>query len=75
MTPAHTGDLKMQPLLTQDEAAELLRLSVRTVERLRVSGRGPKFLKAGKSVRYRECDLVAWVEARVVGSTSEKEKR
>jgi hypothetical protein len=39
----------MQPLLTQDEAAELLELSVRTIERLRVSGRGPKFLKAGNS--------------------------
>jgi len=63
----------MQPLLTQDEAAELLKLSIRTIERLRVAGTGPKFLKAGKSVRYRECDLVAWVEARVVGSTSQKE--
>ena len=63
----------MQALLTQDEAAELLKLSVRTIERFRVSGTGPKFLKAGKSVRYRECDLAAWVEARVVGSTSQKE--
>jgi hypothetical protein len=41
----------MQPLLTQNEAAELLKLSVRTVERLRVSGTGPKFLKIRNSVR------------------------
>jgi excisionase family DNA binding protein len=62
----------MQPLLTQDEAAELLKLSVRTVERLRVSGAGPKFLKIRNSVRYRQSDVEAWVVSRVVGSTSEQ---
>lgn len=62
----------MERLLTQAEAAKLLSLSERTLERLRVSGGGAKFVRLGKSVRYRECDLIAWVEARVVGSTSEK---
>ena len=61
----------MQPLLTQDEAAELLKLSVRTVERLRVTGSGPKFLKIRNSVRYRLSDVEAWIASRVVGSTSE----
>jgi excisionase family DNA binding protein len=59
-------------LLTQREAALSLRLSERTLERLRVSGGGPRFLKAGKVVRYREADLQAWIEARVRGSTSEQ---
>jgi excisionase family DNA binding protein len=62
----------MQPLLTQDEAAELLKLSVRTVERLRVSGRGPKFLKIFRSVRYRPADVEQWLASRVRGSTSEE---
>jgi excisionase family DNA binding protein len=62
----------MQPLLTQDEAAEFLKLSVRTVERLRVSGRGPKFLKIFRSVRYRPADVEAWLASRVRGSTSEE---
>jgi excisionase family DNA binding protein len=62
----------MQPLLTQDEAAELLKLSVRTVERLRVSGTGPKFLKIFRSVRYRPSDVEAWLASRVRGSTSEE---
>ena len=47
----------MQRLLTQAEAAEILRLSQRTLERFRVSGLGPRFIKAGHSVRYREADL------------------
>ena len=72
MTPAATGDTEMQPLLTQNEAAELLKLSVRTVERLRVTGTGPKFLKIRNSVRYRPADVEAWLASRTVRSTSEE---
>jgi excisionase family DNA binding protein len=57
-------------LLKQSEAAKLLRLSERTLERLRVSGAGPSFVKAGRSVRYRESDLAEWISRRTVGSTS-----
>jgi excisionase family DNA binding protein len=62
----------MQPLLTQDEAAELLKLSVRTIERLRVSGTGPKFVCLGRSIRYRLTDIEAFIASRIVGSTSER---
>jgi predicted DNA-binding transcriptional regulator AlpA len=61
----------MQPLLTQRQASALLCLSERTLERLRVAGTGPRFVRAGRSVRYREGDLEAWIASRVVGSTSE----
>jgi excisionase family DNA binding protein len=60
----------MVRLLTQRDAATLLRLSERTLERLRVSGGGPHFVKTGRLVRYREADLEAWIAARIVGSTS-----
>jgi len=58
-------------LLDQREAARLLRLSERTLERLRLQGGGPCFVKCGRSVRYREADLEQWIAQRVVGSTSE----
>jgi excisionase family DNA binding protein len=61
----------MLRLLTQKESAALLRLSERTLERLRLQGGGPVYVKAGRLVRYREADLEAWIAARVVGSTSE----
>ena len=64
----------MQPLLTQKQCAELLRLSERTLERLRVSGTGPKFVRMGRSVRYRQSDVEAWTASRVVGSTSEEKR-
>jgi predicted DNA-binding transcriptional regulator AlpA len=57
-------------LLDQREAAKLLRLSERTLERLRLQGGGPRYIKANRSVRYRQCDLEAWIDARVVSSTS-----
>jgi predicted DNA-binding transcriptional regulator AlpA len=61
----------MQPLLTQRQCAELLRLSERTLERCRVTGTGPKFLRIRHSVRYRQSDVEAWLASRIVGSTSE----
>jgi excisionase family DNA binding protein len=61
----------MVRLLTQSDAAKLLRLSERTLERLRLQGGGPPFVKAGRSVRYRESDLDAWIAARVVSNTSQ----
>jgi excisionase family DNA binding protein len=57
-------------LLDQREAAKLLRLSERTLERLRLTGGGPLYIKCGRSVRYRESDLESWIAARVVDSTS-----
>lgn len=61
----------MQSLLTQREAASVLRLSERTLERSRVTGSGPRFIRCGRSIRYRPDDLAAWIDARAVGSTSE----
>jgi predicted DNA-binding transcriptional regulator AlpA len=61
----------MNTLLTQREAASVLRCSERTLERLRLIGNGPRYIKATRRVLYRESDLEAWVASRVVGSTSE----
>ena len=58
-------------IFNTDEAAEYVRLSKPTLERYRVQGDGPRFAKFLGAVRYRRCDLDAWIESRVVGSTSE----
>jgi len=63
-------EVAMVRLLTQREAASALRLSERTLERLRLQGNGPMFVKAGRAVRYRESDIEAWINERVVSSTS-----
>jgi predicted DNA-binding transcriptional regulator AlpA len=58
-------------LLKQGEAASLLHLSERTLERFRVSGTGPKFVRLGRAIRYRLTDIEAFVESRCVASASE----
>jgi predicted DNA-binding transcriptional regulator AlpA len=58
-------------LLLQREVSALLRLSERTLERMRVTGSGPRFVKAGRRVAYRAADLDAWIAARVRQSTSD----
>jgi hypothetical protein len=61
----------MTPLVTEEDAAILLNVSTRTLQRWRVTGLGPKFVKAGHSVRYSEQSLSAWVASHTVGSTSQ----
>ena len=59
-------------VLKTDEAASHLGLSVSTLEKMRVYGNGPRFVRAVRAIRYRPEDLQAYLAARVVGSTSEK---
>lgn len=53
-------------------AAEQLGWAPNTLEKRRVTGDGPPFVKLGRSVRYRVSDLEAYLAARVVASTSQK---
>ena len=60
--------------LTQAEAADHLRISPRTLERYRVAGNGPRFVKAGRRVIYRRGDLEAWTEAHTFTSTTQADQ-
>ena len=57
--------------LNTELAAQYLSLAESTLEKARVSGAGPRYLKLGRAVRYRRSDLDAWMAARSVNSTSE----
>ena len=58
-------------ILNTREAADYVRLGKPTLERFRVSGEGPIFVKLGGAVRYRKVDLDTWLESRRVRSTSD----
>lgn len=66
-------------LLTSKEAAELLRVSKRTLERMRVEGGGPRYLKVGPGKRsrvlYRQDEVLRWLESFTFASTSEYDRR
>ena len=57
--------------LTQEKLAARLDLSQRTLERMRNSGKGPRFAKAGKKILYRLQDVEDWLEERSFSSTAE----
>ena len=59
--------------LTNEEAAEFLRLSPRTLEKHRILGTGPRFRKFGRRVLYALADLEAWADARTSSMTGEPE--
>jgi hypothetical protein len=48
------------PFLATKEAAYYLRLSPRTLEKMRMKDRGPRFRKHGRYVRYHIDDLESW---------------
>jgi predicted DNA-binding transcriptional regulator AlpA len=57
---------------TTREAAEILGLSRRTLEKHRTYGTGPRFLKLGGRVVYKIEDLRTWAECGSHTSTSEQ---
>ena len=56
--------------LTEREVADMLGLSVATLRAWRHRGRGPRFLRLGRSVRYLPSDVADFVRASAVDTTS-----
>jgi hypothetical protein len=52
----------LSSLLTEKEAAAILRRSVSSLRRGRISGSGPNFIRLGRSIRYRLSDLQTYIE-------------
>ena len=48
--------------LTEIQAAKAINFSASTLRKLRCIGGGPRFLKVGGKILYRQEDLIAWVE-------------
>jgi predicted site-specific integrase-resolvase len=57
-----------EPLITEGEAAGILRVSLTSLRRWRRQGNGPMYRKLGRTVRYRPNDLSDFVAS--AGRTS-----
>lgn len=66
-TTEHTPTIVRTPEVT---AVRLL-TSPRTLERWRKNGAGPRYVKLGRRVAYRDCDIDAFVAAQVRSHTGE----
>ena len=62
-------------LLSNVEAAAMLGLKPTTLEIWRTRGKGPKFIKLGRSkqapIRYSEAVIIAWIEGGTCSNTSQ----
>jgi len=59
-------------LLRVPDAATFVGLSISMLNKMRVAGTGPRFVKlAAKAIGYWEADLVDWLNARACYSTTE----
>lgn len=61
----------MKPLLDEKQVARIRRQSDRTIQKERLLGTGPPFLKIGRLVRYDPDDLEAWLKSKRRRSTSD----
>jgi excisionase family DNA binding protein len=60
------------PLMRESEAAQILGLSKRTLQKWRLTGGGPEFLKFGRAVRYSVESLERWLRQNRRRSTSDR---
>jgi predicted DNA-binding transcriptional regulator AlpA len=70
--PTNRNFLDADALLREQDAADLLSLSVRTLQSWRIRMAGPPFVQVGRAVRYRRRDLIAWIDANTIGSPMER---
>jgi excisionase family DNA binding protein len=59
-----------EKLMTSVELAGMMGVHRSTPKKWRREGRGPRYLKLGKSVRYALTDVQAWLNAHIVTSTT-----
>jgi predicted DNA-binding transcriptional regulator AlpA len=52
--------------LTEREVSERGLAAVKTLQKWRLNGEGPPYVKVGALVRYRRSDLEAWLASRTV---------
>lgn len=64
-----TNTIEMPTLWDQKQLADYVGKSLAWCERSRWDGSGPKFIKVGRSVRYRADDVFAWLEANAHANT------
>jgi Helix-turn-helix domain len=71
---APTNPVDRDNLLTELQAAKVLNLSTRTLQAWRNKGSGPSFVRAGRAIRYRPCDLLVWIQSNTVCLTGGNNK-
>ena len=70
--PPPTTTSLLDSLITPSILAARLGTTERSLSEWRITGRGPRFIRAGRSVRYRPEAVDTWLLAQEYASTSEE---
>lgn len=63
----------MGELLTKQQLSEMLKISVKTVDLWIAKGYGPNPLKIGRMVRFREADIIKFIDESMKEKKNEKD--
>ncbi|PZU20634.1 MAG: excisionase [Shinella sp.] len=61
----------MDHLISPEDAANILNISISTLAKMRLAGTSPRYVKLGRRVAYRPADIETWIEAQSFNSTAE----
>lgn len=53
--------MKLKPVMTTDELARYLNVSSQTIRTWRMKNQGPRWVTAGRAIRYLESDVTDWL--------------
>lgn len=66
-TSTQTMTVPVRAAIDTAAAATYLGFANQTLREMRTEGKGPRYFKVGRAVRYRIVDLDAWMEKHLVG--------
>jgi predicted DNA-binding transcriptional regulator AlpA len=69
--PAAKSSTAIATLMTPNETARVLQVSLSWLAKARMRGDGPPYLPIGRSIRYAEAALIQWMKSKQRSSTSE----
>jgi hypothetical protein len=65
----HTDEIAtidLPEIASRQQLGDALGITPQALSQMAVRGEGPKFLRVGRSIRYRRHDVLDWLETRIV---------
>ena len=71
-TPSAKPPAVIATLMTPNDAATVLKVSLSWLAKARMRGDGPPYIRVGRSIRYADGALTQWMKSKQRSSTSEQ---
>jgi predicted DNA-binding transcriptional regulator AlpA len=58
--------VELPEMVSRQQAADYLGITPQALSQMSVRHQGPRYVRVGRSIRYRRADLLAWIDSRLV---------